>query len=45
MGFYFLNDLNTWCNTHIVFIVGCYLTIVSLVFAYFLLDKEREEGR
>jgi len=41
VGFYFYSDLGAWSNTQLVSIIGCYLTIVSVVFAYFLLDEER----
>ena len=40
MGFYFLDDLNTWANADLPAILGCYLTLAALVFAYFLADDE-----
>jgi hypothetical protein len=44
MGFYFLDDLNTWGSADLRAIIGCYLIIVALVFAYFLADDEPESG-
>jgi len=45
MGFYFLDDLNTWGGADLHAIIGCYLILVASVFAYFLADDEPESAR
>ena len=44
MGFYFLDDLNTWGGADLRPIIECYLILVALVFAYFLADDEPDSA-